>query len=293
MKRTLLATALLLAAGHLSAQPLIQADGIAIEASELELAIDQLVPEQQLTAVRKNSEGLLRFARDYAQVRQLARLATERGLDQDPATKLKLEHEKNRVLTQALIEDELKKQPRADFKTVAREIYVSEPQRFAVPEQVHTRHILLIQQEDETDVELRQRADKVLAEVRKDPKRFSDLAREHSQDPTAADNGGDLGYLAHEEVVTPYADAAFAMKKGEISSEPVKTRFGLHIIQLVDKKPAGKLPFKDVEELLLKEAEANYDTRIRGEIITRLRAGNEVQIDEEALQQLHEKLKDQ
>lgn len=293
MKKTLLAAALLLAAGNATAEVVVQADGLAIDAAEIELAIGQTIPAHQQPAVRNMADRLERFTSDYAQVRQFGQLAIERGLDQDPGIQLRLEHEKNRVLTQALIEDELKKQPRADFKTIAREIYVSEPQRFAVPEQVHTRHILLIQQDDETDVELRQRADKVLAEVRKDPKRFSDLAREHSQDPTVADNGGDLGYLAHEEVVTPYADAAFAMKKGDISSEPVKTRFGLHIIQLVDKKPAGKLPFKDVEELLLKEAEANYDTRIRGEIITRLRAGNEVQIDETALQQLHEKLKDQ
>lgn len=290
MKKTLLATALLLAAGSAFAEVVVQADGLSIEAAEIERAISEIIPPQQQPVVRDKADRLERFTRDYAQVRQLGNLAIARGLDQDPAVQLKLEQERNRVLTQALIEDELAKSGRPDAKQLAREIYVAEPQRFAVPEQVHTRHILFIQQDDETEVELKQRAGQVLAELRKDKSRFAELAKEHSQDPGTAEQGGDLGYLARDEVVAPYADAAFALKKGEIS-EPVKTRFGLHIIELLDKKPAGKRTFAEVEDLLIQEVEANYDTRVRGEIITRLRAQNELQLDEAALQRLHEKLK--
>lgn len=292
MKKTLLASALLLASATATADVVVSAAGLNIEAAEIERAVSEIIPPQQQPIVRDKADRLERFVRDYAQVRQLGQLAIERGLDKDPGVQLKLEHEKNRVLTQALVEDELSKSKRPDAKQLARETYTAQPERFAVPEQVHTRHILFMQQDDETWPELEQRAAKVLAELRKDKSRFEELAKEYSQDPGSAETGGDLGYLAHEEVVAPFADAAFAMKKGEIS-EPVKTRFGLHIIQLLDKKPAGKLTFAEVEDLLMQEAEANYDTRVRGEIITRLRAGNEVQLDEEALQRLHERLKEQ
>lgn len=290
MKKTLLASALLLASATATADVVVSAAGLNIEAAEIERAVSEIIPPQQQPIVRDKADRLERFVRDYAQVRQLGQLAIERGLDRDPAVQLKLEHEKHRVLTQALVEDELSKSKRPDAKQLARETYAAEPERFAVPEQVHTRHILFMQQDDETWPELEQRAAKVLAELRKDKSRFAELAKQHSQDPGSAEQGGDLGYLAHEEVVKPYADAAFSMKKGEIS-EPVKTRFGLHIIELLDKKPAGKRTFAEVEDLLIQEVEANYDTRVRGEIITRLRAQNELQLDEAALQRLHEKLK--
>jgi peptidyl-prolyl cis-trans isomerase SurA len=67
---------------------------------------------------------------------------------------------------------------------------------------------------------------------------FGMLALEHSQDPSAKLNKGDLYYFTAGQLVSPFEDAAFAMKIGEISSAPVRSQFGLHIIKLVDRKPA-------------------------------------------------------
>ena len=67
---------------------------------------------------------------------------------------------------------------------------------------------------------------------------FGKLAIENSQDPTVKVNNGDLYYFTAGQLVTPFEDAAFNMKVGEISSVPVRTQFGLHIIKLVDRKPA-------------------------------------------------------
>ncbi|HEX7572465.1 MAG TPA: peptidylprolyl isomerase [Bacteroidota bacterium] len=67
---------------------------------------------------------------------------------------------------------------------------------------------------------------------------FGMLALEHSQDPSAKLNKGDLYYFTAGQLVSPFEDAAFAMKIGEISSAPVRTQYGLHIIKLVDRKPA-------------------------------------------------------
>jgi peptidyl-prolyl cis-trans isomerase SurA len=67
---------------------------------------------------------------------------------------------------------------------------------------------------------------------------FGTLALEHSQDPSVKLNKGDLYYFTAGQLVTPFEDAAFAMKIGEISPVPVRTQYGLHIIKIVDRKPA-------------------------------------------------------
>jgi peptidyl-prolyl cis-trans isomerase D len=74
---------------------------------------------------------------------------------------------------------------------------------------------------------------------------FAKLAREISEDKASAVQGGDLGFVGPGELVAPFEQAAFALKKGEISP-PVRTPFGYHAIRVVDVKEGGKIPLKDV-----------------------------------------------
>ncbi len=67
---------------------------------------------------------------------------------------------------------------------------------------------------------------------------FGALAEEVSQDPSAKQNKGDLYYFTAGQMVPAFEEAAFAMKVGEISSDPVRTQFGLHIIKITDRRPA-------------------------------------------------------
>jgi len=81
------------------------------------------------------------------------------------------------------------------------------------------------------------RADSLIAKL-KAGARFDSLAVGYSQDPSVSQNKGDLYYFTAGQMVPPFEDAVFAMKVGEITPKPVRTQFGLHIIRLVDKKPA-------------------------------------------------------
>ena len=74
---------------------------------------------------------------------------------------------------------------------------------------------------------------------------FGKLAREVSEDKASAAQGGDLGFVGAGELVAPFEQAAFALKKGEVS-EPVRTPFGYHAIRAIDVKEGGKAPLKDV-----------------------------------------------
>jgi peptidyl-prolyl cis-trans isomerase D len=81
----------------------------------------------------------------------------------------------------------------------------------------------------------RAKAESLLVNLRKDPKAFAELARKNSDDTGSASNGGDLDYFAKGAMVKVFEDAAFALKKGEISSV-IESEFGFHIIQLTDIK---------------------------------------------------------
>ncbi|MBV8150152.1 MAG: peptidylprolyl isomerase [Candidatus Eremiobacteraeota bacterium] len=97
------------------------------------------------------------------------------------------------------------------------------------PEQVRARHILV------PDLKT---AETVEAKLKSGAK-FEDLARQFSTDPASKEKGGELGWFGHNQMVKPFDQAAFSLPIGKIS-QPVKSPFGYHIIQVEEKKPAVK-----------------------------------------------------
>jgi peptidyl-prolyl cis-trans isomerase SurA len=101
---------------------------------------------------------------------------------------------------------------------------------------------------------------------------FEKLARELSEDPSAKYNGGDLGYFTAMQMVYPFEEAAYKTDKGKISNI-VRTRFGYHLLKVIDKKPArGEV---EVAHILLRTETAD-DTKIKTkafEIFDQLKAG--------------------
>ena len=90
------------------------------------------------------------------------------------------------------------------------------------------------------------KADKVLAEVKKDPSQFAKIAKENSDDTTTAVKGGELGFFSAQEMVPEFSKAAFSMKPNTVSGL-VKTNFGYHIIMVTDRMAAGREPFEKVK----------------------------------------------
>jgi peptidyl-prolyl cis-trans isomerase D len=124
--------------------------------------------------------------------------------------------------------------PEQDIKSY----YEQNIQRLSGQEQRRASHILINAPKDAPAAErdkARNKVEGLLASVRKEPKSFADLARKNSDDPGSARNGGDLEFFAKGAMVKAFEDAAFALKKGEISAV-VESEFGFHIIQLTDIK---------------------------------------------------------
>ena len=159
-----------------------------------------------------------------------------------------------------------------------RDYYDSNPEKFENPKTVQARHILIKVDQDAKPEEVenaRQRAEDVF-KMAKEGQDFAALARQYSEGPTKT-KGGDLGTFRREAMVKPFADKAFSMKAAEIS-EPVRTRFGWHIIKVEKVNPAKTLSLDEAREDIRKtlkaersknlaydEAEIVYDATFEGQ----------------------------
>jgi len=116
---------------------------------------------------------------------------------------------------------------------------------FVDKEKIRARHILV---KTEAEAEAVIRSLKALS-GEKLKNEFIAQAKSKSTGPSAA-KGGDLGYFPRGQMVPSFNDAAFAMKEGTISSTPVQSQFGYHVIYVEDKKAAKKLGFDDVKNFI-------------------------------------------
>ena len=130
-----------------------------------------------------------------------------------------------------------------------RAYYDQNAQRLAVKEERRASHILITADKaaPEADrLKAKSKAVELALLVKKTPDSFADVARKNSQDPGSAPAGGDLDFFARDAMVKPFSDAAFAMKKGDIS-DVVESEFGYHIIKLTDIKEAKQRSFEDMK----------------------------------------------
>jgi peptidyl-prolyl cis-trans isomerase D len=142
-----------------------------------------------------------------------------------------------------------------------RAAYEKDKSRLEVPEKRRVRHILITGKDDAAALA---QAQKVL-ELAKSGKDFGELAKQYSQDPGSAQNGGDLGWADRSAFVKPFADALFGMQVGEIKG-PVKTQFGYHIIRLDEIQPGKAKSFDEARPELEAEVRRNRATDRFGEI---------------------------
>src|SRR3569623_681509 len=133
----------------------------------------------------------------------------------------------------------------ADLKSY----YDQNLKRYTNEEQRRASHILIAVGKNASAADktaAKEKAERLLAQLRKNPADFAKLAKENSQDPGSAARGGDLGFFGKGMMVKQFEDAAFKLKQGEIS-DVVASDFGYHIIQLTGIKPASVKSFDEAK----------------------------------------------
>jgi len=149
---------------------------------------------------------------------------------------------------ESLLINKLQEQVLGDVAVSDQEVedyYNNNQSNFEQAEQVKASHILIEENDERTDEQAKARAEEVLQKLN-NGEDFAELAKEYSDGPSAS-QGGDLGYFNRDSMVKEFSDVAFAMKVGEIS-QPVKTKYGYHVIKVTDHKEAGIKPLAEVKE---------------------------------------------
>jgi peptidyl-prolyl cis-trans isomerase C len=161
----------------------------------------------------------------------------------------------------------------------AKKFYDANTKEFTNPDLVRASHILFVTPpnatpEQQKAAEKSAKAAIVRANSGED---FGKLAAELSQEPGAAQRGGDLGYFPKEKMVPEFANAAFAQKVGTVSATPVKTQFGYHVIKVTDKKPAGTATFEQAKAQILQFLQAQKRREIFKGIMQELRQSAKIE----------------
>lgn len=172
-----------------------------------------------------------------------------------------------------------------------RTYYKENAARMAGKEERRASHILINASKDAPAAErekAKARATELLAQVRKAPATFAELAKKHSDDKGSGAAGGDLNFFARGAMVKPFEDAAFSLKKGEIS-DVVETDFGYHIIQLTDIKTPRQPSFEELRPTMEAELKQQQAQRTFAEVAETFTNGVYEQAD--SLKPIAEKLK--
>ncbi|HLP97463.1 MAG TPA: SurA N-terminal domain-containing protein [Sideroxyarcus sp.] len=133
---------------------------------------------------------------------------------------------------------------------------------FGTQEQRQAAHILIAaaKQASEADKQAaKAKAEQILQQVKQAPAKFAALAKQYSQDPGSAANGGDLGMFGRGSMVKSFEDSVFSLKTGEVS-ELVQSDYGYHIIKLLAVKPAKAQPLGEVREVIVQRLKSQHAT---------------------------------
>jgi peptidyl-prolyl cis-trans isomerase C len=224
---------------------LARVDGVEIHQSDLAMAEADIGGSLPPVQGEQRRDALLSYLID---VNVLSRAAEAKKIDQAPVFPQRLAFARKKVLVEALLEQEAK------AAVSDKDIKKFYDENLKPQNEVHARHILV-----ETEAQAKEVAAKL-----KGGADFAQLAKEVSKDPGS--DGGDLGYITKDQVVSEFGEAAFKLEKGKIS-DPVKSQFGWHVIKVEDKRERKPPPFDAVKDrikvVLLQKANEEFVTKAR------------------------------
>ena len=219
------------------AQTVVTVNGTAIPQARADVMI-----AEQKTQGAPDSEQLRGAVKEELVRREvLAQEARKKGLEKSAAVQSQVELARQAVLIRAYLQDFIKTHAVTDAEIKAE--YEKIKSQLGDKE-YKARHIL-VEKEDE--------AKAIIAKLEKGEK-FEDLAKQ-SKDPGSKDKGGDLGWANPASFVKPFSEALTKLEKGKITTTPVKTDFGYHVIKLEDSRSLKAPTFDEVKGQLKQRLE--------------------------------------
>jgi len=212
-------------------------NGQPITLSELEIAQQTLPPQYRNVPLQTVFPALLERV---ISSKLVVVDAKKNKVETDPAFKKRMAYVEEQVIQDYWLTKEISKLI-TDAKMQER--YKEKLKSMPAEEEVHARHILVATEQEAKDI---------LAELKKGTA-FDKLAKEKSTDKASGAEGGDLGWFKRTDMVKEFSDAAFNLKKGELSETPIKTQFGFHVIKVEDRRQAPPPTFEELSEQIREE----------------------------------------
>lgn len=261
---------------------ILKRGGIAITADEFERFARAILPAEQFENFHHNEKAGRELLAELFLMKTLAGEAVAEGMDSRPDIQSKLEAARIRLLAQERLQEVAAASKLPDLESLAKEDYLTNRERYRQPEVVSASHILIALSDSRDELQARSRAQGVFKKLKAGGD-FATLAKEYSDDPSARDNGGNLGSFQRGQMVKSFEDAVFSMKeKGQIS-DPVKTQFGYHIIRFDDRKEARIPSFEEIKPQLLEQAKAKALQEARNRKVESIRMASDIKVNESAV----------
>jgi peptidyl-prolyl cis-trans isomerase C len=213
-------------------------------------------------------EGKKQFLEELIKRELIYQDAKKNGLHRDDEYKKRVEEFKKMTLVKMALEKEVEEKTQLPPEA-AKDFYDKNPGEFMVGREVRAKHILVGSEEE---------AKKIHERIQKGED-FSTLAKKFSKDKGTAKKGGDLGFFRQGKMVPEFEIVAFNLKVGSVS-KPIKTRFGHHIIKVIDRKEGRQGSYDEVKDALSKRLAMEKQKELFGSYIETLKNSFKVESDE-------------
>jgi len=242
---------------------LAKVNGRKITESDLEKILSSL-PQQQAMQMQ-GEEGKNRLLNELIAGEMFYLDAVEKELDKEEEFQNILKETKENLLQRYAVQ---KVMDDVDVKDEeAKEVYEQNKDKYISDEKVSAKHILV--DDEEKCKEIKEEIDNGLD--------FSDAAAKYSSCPSSK-KGGRLGEFGKGQMVPEFEEVAFKMEEGEIS-DPVKSQFGYHIIQLDKKVPAEQKSFNEVKDQVKQQLVQQKQFQVYNDNVQKLRGKYNVEMD--------------
>ena len=232
-------------------------NGQKVMRSEVEMMAASLPPQYRQMPMQMIFPALVD---QVINTKLLAGEGRKQGLQNDPEVRRRMTMIEDRLIQDTFEQKEIAKQITPEALKAR---YAKQVAAMPAEEEVNARHILVKTEEEATTI---------IAAV-KGGGDFAALAKEKSTDTGSGANGGELGWFRKTDMVGEFAEAAFKLKKGEVSETPVKTQFGFHVIKLEDRRAAKPPTFEESEE----ELRTVLERELSAQVLEQMRAKAQIE----------------
>lgn len=259
---------------------LVESDKVRITNLDFEADLIR-IPAEHRAEVLASKARIAKLLENLLVNKTLAAQARNAGIHKEPVLSKQIEMAADKLLAQEQLNRISKEVKIPSFDTRAHELYQINVEKYSVPAKVRVSHILV-----DTKNRTLEEALKRIKQVREQAisgKNFEELALEYSDDPSAKGNKGDLGFFEEGKMVKPFSDAAFAISSPGDISEPVKSIFGYHIIQLHEKNPKLVRSFEEVKEKIIEGEREKFLNEYRQTLVGGMLTDPTLKLNEEAV----------